>query len=348
MGEPGTRSEDRYVLISPCRDEADYIRETLESVAAQSQPPALWVVVDDGSTDDTQSILEEYLGRLPYLRVLRRENRGARAVGPGVIEAFYTGLESIDLGDFGYVCKLDVDLDLPPRYFELLLARMEANPRLGTCSGKPWYRHPTSGRMVPETCGDEMSVGMSKFYRTSCFREIGGFVREVMWDGIDCHRARMLGWSAEAFNDEELKFEHLRVQGSSDRGVLRGRARAGYGNYFMGTSPLYLLAIALNRLFEHPRVTGSFAMLWGYLASAIQRRPRYDDPQFRAFLRRYQHLALVSGKARAIETLHQETAHLWNARPTAGASERPSETAPKQERAAVSVGVAPPPASRSA
>src|SRR5690349_9918627 len=116
----------RYVLLSPCRDEAALMRRTLDSVAAQTAPPALWVVIDDGSTDDTPRILEEYAARLPYLRVVRRADRGRRAVGPGVIEAFYAGLESIDLGDFDYLCKLDLDLDLPPRYFERLMERMEA------------------------------------------------------------------------------------------------------------------------------------------------------------------------------------------------------------------------------
>ena len=71
---------------------------------------------------------------------------------------------------------------------------MEAEPRLGTTSGKPYFIRARDGALVPEVCGDEMSVGMTKFYRTACFREIGGFVREVMWDGIDCHRCRMLGW----------------------------------------------------------------------------------------------------------------------------------------------------------
>ena len=84
----------RYLLISPCRDEAQYLRRTLDSVAAQSVPPALWVVVDDGSTDETPEILEEYARRLPYLRVVRRTDRGRREVGPGVIEAFYAGLET--------------------------------------------------------------------------------------------------------------------------------------------------------------------------------------------------------------------------------------------------------------
>src|SRR5712672_1228788 len=75
----------RYLLISPCRDEAQYLRRTLDSVAAQSVPPALWVVVDDGSTDETPAILDEYARRLPYLLVVRRSDRGRRQVGPGVI-----------------------------------------------------------------------------------------------------------------------------------------------------------------------------------------------------------------------------------------------------------------------
>src|SRR5438105_13376318 len=83
----------RYLLLSPCRDEAQYLRRTLDSVAAQSVPPALWVVVDDGSTDGTLAILEEYARRLPYLRIVRRADRGGRQVGPGVIEAFYAGLD---------------------------------------------------------------------------------------------------------------------------------------------------------------------------------------------------------------------------------------------------------------
>src|SRR5262245_6339824 len=170
-------SSRRYLLISPCRDEAQYLRSTLDSVAAQSVPPALWIVVDDGSTDDTPQILKEYAARLPYLRVVRRHDRGHRRVGPGVIEAFYDGLAQVRLDDFDYLCKLDMDLTLPARYFELLMQRMEGNPRIGTTSGKPWFIHPQTGALVPEVCGDEMSVGMTKFYRVSCFREIGGFVR---------------------------------------------------------------------------------------------------------------------------------------------------------------------------
>src|SRR5262249_58180426 len=125
---------------------------------------------------ETPKILQEYAAKLPYLRVVHRGDRGRRAVGPGVIEAFYQGLQMVHLDEFDYLCKLDMDLDLPPRYFELLMVRMESEPRLGTSSGKPWFIHPRTGAMAPEVCGDEMSVGMTKFFRVACFREIGGFV----------------------------------------------------------------------------------------------------------------------------------------------------------------------------
>src|ERR1700739_4346611 len=200
----------RYLLISPCRDEAQYLRRTLDSVAAQSVQPAAWVVIDDGSTDETAAILEEYPLRLPYLRVVRRADRGRRQVGPGVIEAFYDGLQTVRLEDFDYLCKLDMDLDLPARYFELLMQRMEGDPRVGTTSRKAWFVLPPSGALVPAICGDEMSVGMAKFYRVACFKEIGGFVRQVMWDGIDCHRARMLGWIGGEVDAESLRFVSLR------------------------------------------------------------------------------------------------------------------------------------------
>ena len=303
----------RYLLISPCRDEAEYLRRTLDSVAAQSVPPALWVVVDDGSTDGTPDILKEYSGRLPYLRLVRRNDRGRREVGPGVIEAFYAGLETVRVEDFDYLCKLDMDLDLPVRYFELLMQRMESDPRVGTTSGKPWFVHPQSGTLVPEVCGDEMSVGMTKFYRLACFKEIGGFVRQVMWDGIDCHRARMLGWIAESLGSEHVRFVHLRPQGASQKGIWTGRLRAGFGQYFMGTSPLYYIAAASHRLPIHPVLIGSVAMLWGYLRSWLKGLPRYDDLEFRRFLRSYQHSCLRLGKRAATARIDAERARLWYA-----------------------------------
>jgi len=300
----------RYVLITPCRDEGAFARRTLDSVTAQSVRPALWVIVDDGSSDATPAILAEYAARFDFIRIVRREDRGRRSVGPGVVDAFYAGVETVDLTRFDYLCKLDLDLELPKRYFELLMQRMEAEPRLGTCSGKPYYPR-SDGRLTSEDCGDETSVGMTKFYRVECFRQVGGFVHEVMWDGIDCHRCRLLGWIARSWDDPELRFVHLRPMGSSENGILTGRLRSGRGQYFMGTGFAYITASALYRAMRPPLVIGGLAMWWGYVASLIRRAPRYDEPEFRRFLRSYQWDCLLHGKSAATRRLDDRQAARW-------------------------------------
>ena len=293
----------RIVLVAPCRDEAKFMRRTLDTVTSQTVPPTLWVIVDDGSTDDTPKILAEYAARFPYIKILTRKDRGKRAVGPGVIEAFYAGLETVNLGDFDYVCKIDLDLDLPARYFETLIERMEADPRIGTCSGKPYFPHPETGKLISEGCGDETSVGMTKFYRTDCFQQIGGFVRQVMWDGIDNHKCRMLGWRAVSWDEPEIRFTHLRPMGSSQVGLWTGRKRHGFGQYFMGTGPLYMFASAVFRAIRRPFFVGGAGMLAGYVGAAWKRVPRYEDGNFRAFLRKYQWACLLKGKAAATKAL---------------------------------------------
>jgi len=294
----------RYVLISPCRNEGAYMRDTLDTVIAQTAPPAKWVIVDDGSTDETPAVLAEYAGHHPWIEIVTLSDRGHRSVGPGVVNAFYAGYDHVDVRDFEFLCKLDLDLRLPPRYFEVLMSRMAADRRIATCSGKAYVER--NGELVDEHHGDEMSLGMTKFYRVDVFEAIGGFVRQVMWDGIDCHRCRMAGWLAVSWNEPELRFVHLRPMGSSQEGVLRGRMRHGYGQYFMGTGPLFLSVSALSRVAERPYVVGSLAVMWGWLRSALTRAPRYDDPEFRRFLRRYQRLALLGGKLSAAERVRRE------------------------------------------
>jgi glycosyltransferase involved in cell wall biosynthesis len=314
----------KYCLITPCRDEAQYARRTLDAIASQSEPPALWVIVDDGSKDATPEILADYAARLPYVRVIRRGDRGDRKLGGGVIDAFYTGYDSIDPNQFDYVTKLDLDLDIPPRYFATLMDRMEAEPRIGTCSGKAYFCPPgtrddayslpllSTAPLVSEALGDDNSAGMIKFYRTRCFQQIGGFVRELMWDGIDGHRCRQLGWIAISWDDPELRFVHLRPMGTSHKNWWTGRVRHGFGQYFMGTAPLYMLASAAFRMSRPPRVVGGLAMLHGYFKSMLDRNPRYGDAEFRRFLRSYQYAVLAKGKARAIADLNARQASHWN------------------------------------
>lgn len=283
---PRGNNAPRILIISPAKDEAQYIDRTIRSMVAQTLRPALWIIVDDGSSDRTGEIAEKAAAEHPWIQVLRRPPGTARRVGPGVIEAFYAGLGQARLEDFDFVCKLDADLEFAPNYFADLIARFSEDPRLGTISGKAHI--PVGDQFVLERTGDEFSHGVAKLYRRECFEEIGGFVHEVMWDGIDCHRCRMLGWEAVSDDDPALAIRHLRQMGSSHRSVYHGRRRWGHGQYFMGTHPLYLLGITAYRMLERPWIAGGLCILAGYADSWLRRRPRYEDPEFRRYLRSWQ------------------------------------------------------------
>ena len=133
--------------------------------------------------------------------------------------------------------------------------------------------------------GDENSVGPTKFYRTRCFREIGGFVRQVMWDGIDGHRCRQLGWIAVSWDDPDLRFVHLRPMGCQSQELVdRSRASRLRADIYMGTAPIYMIASGAYRMTRPPLVTGGLAMIHGYFKAMLEGQERYGDAEFRRFL----------------------------------------------------------------
>lgn len=290
----------KYLIITPCRDESEYIQITIDSMAKQSLLPACWVIVDDGSTDETPQILNKAKKEHPFIKVINRKDRGMRAVGPGVIEAFNTGLKAVDLNDYDYVCKMDGDLGLPPTYFETIIKRMEDDPLIGNFSGKTYIRR-GSNSWVSERMGDENAIGPAKFYRMRCFKDIGGFVKQASWDGIDGHKCRMKGWIAGSVDDESLRIKHYRPQGSSQKGIWTGRLRWGRGKYFMGSSLIYTMAAAIFRLFEYPYIIGGVGIITGYLSAMMKKMPRYDDREYLRFFRRYELSSLMYGKNKTLE-----------------------------------------------
>ena len=302
-----------YCLISPARNEAAYITQTLDSVLAQTVLPKRWIIIDDGSSDDTPRILADYAAKHGFIEVHKRSDTGRRALGGGVVEVFNLGLELLAGDAAEFVCKLDVDLILPPRYFELLLDEMTRDERLGSVSGKPYFpvRSDDLSALKSERIGDDVSAGMTKFYRRAFLDDIGGLVKGLIWDGIDCYRGRMLGWRSKSIEHPDLRFIHLRPMGSSDRGIMTGRRRLGEGYWFSGAAPFFVIASAVYRLGHKPAVLGSLATLQGYATSWLKGAPRYDDPEFRRYLRRYHRAMLTRGRGGATELFDREAAETW-------------------------------------
>jgi len=284
MGTPLTNR--KYVLIMPTRDEQEYLEQTLGCITSQTCLPAECVIVDDGSSDRTPQVADAAARACDWIKVVHRPDRGERKVGGGVVDAFYAGYEALDCDDYEYICKIDGDITFDPTYFETIIQKMEADPKLGGASGKSF--NPVDGKLFEERIIDEMVAGQMNFWRRACWEAVGGFVHEVMWDGIVFHRAQMLGWKTRSFRDERLRFLHHRLMGSSQKGVVHGRLRWGRGQWFMGTHPLYILASGVFRMRERPYVLGGLSIIAGYVLAWLKRVPRYNDTEFRKHLHRWQ------------------------------------------------------------
>jgi poly-beta-1,6-N-acetyl-D-glucosamine synthase len=273
-------------VISPVRDEARFVRKTLDAMLSQTVRPQEWLFVDDGSKDETHRIVSSYSHDHPWIRVVSLHDRGFRQLGSGVIAAFDFGLESLDSKDYRYIAKLDGDMSFPPRYIEIMLDKLASDPLLAAVSGKVF--RPENGKLVEEFIIDEMVAGQFKLYAREAFEAIGGFTQTILWDGIDIHRCRMKGYRTLSFRDPDAILIHHRLMGSSDANVFKGRARLGKGIWFMGYHPLYALASGLFRMHERPFVLGGLIIISSYFAAAMRKDPQFPDPQFIRELRRWQ------------------------------------------------------------
>ena len=255
-----------YIAITPAKDEERYIERTLQSMIAQSHQPLLWILVDDGSSDDTCEIIQKYADVHPFIRLLRADSRTKRATGTAEIAAFYRGFELIRNDLFDCIVKLDADLSFEPDYFERLMKRFDEDPRLGVASGI--YLEARSENDWREVSMPSYhAAGASKVIRKACFEEIGGFIEKRGWDTVDEIRAIARNWRTGHFS--ELKMKHWKPEGTG-MGLLRTCYMHGEIYYRTRGDELFFILKFLRRLRGAPIAIGGLAMLWGYLHAAMK------------------------------------------------------------------------------
>lgn len=270
MERGGHSATYRYAIISPAKDEEAFLAKTIESVAGQSIQPVRWVIVDDGSRDRTAEIARRYAESYPWISVERIQRDPLRNPGPAVVAAFNAGLQKLAAVDYDFLVKLDVDLILPPDYFEKLLSRFEADKELGIASGV--YLESWDGQWRAIQMPAYHAAGASKVMRRECFEAIGGYSPNIGWDSIDEIRARALGWNTCHFTD--LPFQHLRQEGRGT-GMLRNSVKNGVAYYLMGGDFFFLLfKVPYRMVSAKPLVFGGAAILWGYLRCLLSGRKR--------------------------------------------------------------------------
>jgi poly-beta-1,6-N-acetyl-D-glucosamine synthase len=285
----------KFIAITAARNEGNYIDKTLKSIVSQTVLPEEWIIVDDGSTDDTANIAEGFARSHPWIKVVRHEGKHHRNDNIRktkidrtiyTVDAFYCGLNQAITNEYDFIFLIDADVVLGPNYFKAILTKFAEDSRLGIASGSVLEN--IKGKMIQERLMPWGAPGNAKCWRRSCFREIGGLVRGPGWDSIDNFQAIIRGWQVNIFEDPELKVLHLRPAGSSETSILRGRIVAGHRAYFMGIHPLYYCVSALYHLPDYPCVLGSLCKIIGYLQGFLGRSAQYDDKDFIRYSRKWQ------------------------------------------------------------
>lgn len=276
----------RYALITAARNEEAFLPGTLAAVIDQTLRPERWVIVSDGSTDATDTIVQRHAAAYPWIRLLRLPERRDRHFAAKA-RCFNAGREALADLDCDYIGNLDADITVGPDYFAFLIARMAQNPRLGV-AGTPFVEDEAAierHSFAPRTATLRHVSGACQLFRRACLEEIGGYmpVKGGAVDWIAVTSARQKGWETRTFA-ERLCF-HRRRLGTGTHHAALVPFHYGRKAHLTGSHPLWALLRGFYILGRPPFVAGGLLFLSGYLWSALRRAPRAVPPELIAFHR---------------------------------------------------------------
>ncbi len=280
-GSADKQAEDRaFVLITPARNEAAFIEQTIKSVVAQTRRPARWVIVSDGSTDGTDDIVKRYAAEHDWIELVRMPERKERDFA-GKVRAFNAGYARVKHMDYDVIGNLDGDVSFEPDYLEYLLGKFAENPKLGLAGTNYW-----EGKLQYDYrfTSIEDVAGACQLFRRECFEAIGGY-QPVKCGGIDLIAvlsARMHGWETRTFTGKYLI--HHRQQGTATANWWMVHFNDGTHDYLFGGHPVWEVFRAAYRMRKKPYVIGACLLFGGYFWSMVRRvdRPVSKDlVQFR-------------------------------------------------------------------
>jgi glycosyltransferase involved in cell wall biosynthesis len=275
----------RYVLVTSARNEGRFIEGTIRSVVAQTRLPERWVIVNDGSTDDTAAIVGRYRERHSWIELLQRPVRKERSFA-GKAHAVNAALERVAPLQFEVIGNLDADVSFEPDYMAFVMEKFAADPELGV-AGTPFTEEGYDSTKDSFE-GENYVAGPCQLFRYNCFRQIGGYVpnRAGGVDWIAVMTARMQGWKVRSF--PEKRFHHHRSMGTAEKGKLSALFAYGQKDYYLGGSPVWQLFRVAYRVTKKPYVTGGLALLFGYCWGALRRIERPISSELMLFHRREQ------------------------------------------------------------
>ena len=283
MGSPDKELASRhltYVLITPARNEAEFVELTLESVVSQRVRPLKWVIVSDGSTDGMDDIVQRYAAEHPWIELVRMPERSERHFA-GKVNAFNAGYVRVKDLPYDIIGNLDADVSFDADYFDFLLSKFAESPRLGV-AGTP-FREGTYQYDFRFVSIEHVS-GQCQMFRRKCFEEIGGYV-PMKTGGVDLvavTTARMKGWQTRTFL--EKPYLHHRKMGTAGHSTLMAAYKSGRVDYILGVHPLWQFVRSIYQMARRPYVLYGAMLLAGFvwaMATRVEKTVPDDLVQFR-------------------------------------------------------------------
>lgn len=274
----------RYVIVTPAHNEAQYIESVIESMVAQTYLPLKWVVVSDGSTDGTDEIVQKYLGKFPWIELIRMPERRERHFA-GKVGAFDAGYDRVKDMTFEVVGNLDGDVSFGPRLFEALLGKMAEDSRLGV-AGAPFREG--NFQYDYRFTNIENVWGGCQLFRRECFAAIGGYMplKGGCIDHVAVLSARLKGWKTRTFTENVCT--HHRQMGTALQGGLKAKFKLGAKDYVVGNHPLWEIFRTFYQMRHRPYIVGGLALGSGYACSFIGRAKSPLSSDLVAFVRQEQ------------------------------------------------------------
>ena len=107
-----------YVIVTPAFNEADYIGKTINSVLGQTIRPLIWLIVDDGSEDDTAKVIQQYATDYKWIQYMYRTKESGQSYYVSNVHAIMAGYEQVKAVNYDFLAVLDADISLPKNYYE--------------------------------------------------------------------------------------------------------------------------------------------------------------------------------------------------------------------------------------
>ncbi len=270
-----------YAVVTPARDEARNLPRLARCLAMQTQRPAAWIVVDNGSEDKTLAVAHDLAAVHPWMDVISVHGEAVMMRGAPIARAVHAGIAALGDAEPDVFVITDADVSMPPSYFERLLEAFDTEPALGMASGSRHER--TRGVWRQQHITGTSVEGQCRAYRWECLQEVLPLEERMCWDGIDEIKANVLGWKTRTLLD--LPFRHHREIGARERRPSRAWAIDGDAAWYMGYRPYYLV---LGSFHHTRRDARALAMILGYGLAVVRRKPRHPDPNVRSYVRRQQ------------------------------------------------------------